>query len=292
MNNLNFKPFRSIPVFFLVLLGMFFLNQRKAFAQLKEPTVRAVDLPETPYGHGLRNRLGLGFRLNNFGFGISGIYSRAIAPFTEITFSAAVTGVRSASTQEFIYYFTGRKVVPNLYKRALGFPLMIGIEQRLFPYAISDNFRLFISADAGPAFTFTYPYFNDGNDNGYRDTFQRCIVTQQGDFCTLGFEEKVNDFFTGWGEGDWHMGFAGDLSLGVDLGSHFGGGQATFEIGYYFYYYPDGIQLMEPFKKTRYELFRQDGNTKILIDQGQQTFYKEQTYFGSPQIKFTYSWWL
>lgn len=292
MNKLNLRPLRFIPVFLLLCSALFLLNENKAVAQLTEPPVRAVDEPVTPFGQGLRNRIGVGFRLNNFGFGVSGIYSRAVAPFTEITFTAAITGIRDASSQEFIYYFTGRKVVPNRYKRGIGFPLMIGIERRLFPYAIADNFRFFISADAGPSIAFTYPYFNDENNNGYRDTFQRCLITQQGDFCNLGFDERINDFFTGWSEGDWHFGFAGDVSIGVDLGSDIGGGQATFEIGYFFYYYPDGLQLMEPFKKTGYEVIGQQNNVEIRVDRGQEAFYKKQSFFGSPQIKFTYSWWL
>lgn len=281
-----------MAAFLLIFSCLFLLNQKKSAAQLKEPSVRSVSKPETPFGHGQRSRIGVSFQLNNFGFGVSGLYSRVIAPFTELTFKASITGIRSTSSQDFIYYLTGKKVSPNRYKRAFGFPLMAGVKQRLFPHAIADNFRLFISADAGPSFAFTYPYFDDENNNGYRDTFKRCVTTQQGEFCSLGFEERINDFFTGWSHGDWHLGLAGDLSIGADIGRVGSSGQATFKIGYFFYYYPNGLQIMAPFKKTGYELFDERNNTKIYIDKGQQPFFDKQSYFGSPQIMFTYSWWL
>ncbi len=305
MNKLKLTLLRFVTVLSLSLAVLYCFNPTEANAQLKEPDVRAIDEPISPFGQGFRNRIGASFILNNFGFGMNGIYARAIGPFTEITFTAAITGIRDASAQDFVYFRTGRKVVPNKYRRALGFPLMIGIEQRVFPYAIADNFRFFVSADAGPAFAFTYPYFDDTfQDNGYRDraivlsqplppTGQRVVVDRF-------FLEETNSFFSGWGEGDWHVGFAGDISIGVDFGTDFSS-QATFEIGYFFYYYPDGLQIMEPFKKDPsigdvipgYTLIRELPNgAEVYATEGQVPFFDEQSYFGTPVIKFTYSWWL
>ncbi len=293
MNKPNFKLLRFPAALLLAFTVLFNFNLPRAAAQLEEPPVRAVDEPETPFGQGFRNRLGASFVLNNFGFGINGIYARAVGPFTEITFTAAITGISDVSAQEFIFFRTGRRVVPNKFKRALGFPLMIGIEQRIFPRSLADNFRLFISADGGAAFAFTYPYFDDENNNGYRDTFRLCRNTIAGRLCNLDFFNDVNDFFSGWGEGDWHMGFAGGLSLGVDLGSDFNS-QATFEIGYFFYYFPDGLQIMEPFRRERFIETEQGcpQGFECFVSEGQEPFFDEQNYFGSPVIKFTYSWWL
>lgn len=292
MFKLNLKLIRFISCLVLVVAFLTAVGQRKAFAQLKEPSVRAVDDPVTHYEKGFRNRLGVSFLLNNFGFGINAVYGRGVAPFTELTFTTTITAVSNASAQEFIYYFTGRKVVPNRFKRAFGFSFLVGIERRLFPYVIADNFRFFISADVGPSIAFTYPYFTDENNNGYRDTFRRCRITPRRTLCNLGFEERINGFFGGWSEGDWHFGLAGDVSLGVDLGNDIGSGQVTLEIGYFFYYYPGGLQIMEPFQRKGYYLFQERGNIKIFRDKGHLPFYEEQSYFGTPHIKFTYSWWL
>ncbi len=290
MNKLNFILPRFVPALLLCLAILFYSNPSKVHAQLKEPPVRAIDEPISPFGQGFRDRLGVSVVLNNFGFGVTGIYARAVGPFTEITFTAGITGLRDASAQEFIFYRTGRKVVPNKYKRALAFPLMAGIERRIFPYAIADNFRFFISADAGPAFAFTYPYLQDINDNGYRD--RALLVNDSGQTVTAQFTEEINDFFSGWGEGDWHLGFAGDLTIGVDLGSDFSS-QATFEIGYFFYYFPEGLQLMEPFRKTGFVQVQELPNgLDVFLTTGQEPFFDEQSYFGTPVIKFTYSWWL
>lgn len=297
MTKLNTRPLRFLSCFLFIFTMLALATPQKLFGQLKEPEVRTVDDPISPYEQGFRTRFGISGLLNNFGFGVNFIYSRAMAPFTELTLTAGITGVRDASSQKFINYFTGRKVSPNRYKRALAFPIMVGIERRIFPHKLADNFRLFVSADAGPAFTFTYPYVEESFDNGYRDTRIICqtnISTNQKACTGQRFIEKVNNFFEGWSEGNWHLGMAGNLTIGVDLGTSFEN-QITFEIGYFFFYFPDGLQLMEPYKNTGFTVIdsqTEDGVKRTLErSTGQESFFEKQSYFGSPQIKFTYSWW-
>src|SRR5690625_5704922 len=74
------------------------------------------------------------------------------------------------------------------------------------------------------------PYFRDLNDNGYREQFQD-------------YFEPVNDIFSRMGEGSWHWGTAGEVKVGVDIGSNFSR-LSSIEFGYYFYYFPNGIQIM------------------------------------------------
>jgi hypothetical protein len=251
-----------------------------AIAQIKEPEVIGKSDPKTPLSEGYHNALGFDLVLNNFGFGIGGTYGRAVAPYTEITFRTGITGIRDASEQNFQSFLTGQQIVPNKYKRAFGFPFLLGVKQRLFARQIEDNMRFFVSAAGGPALAFTYPYVSDttvpqyGEPNGFRD-FQ---VGPNGFLYPV---ERINDFFSGWGEGETKWGYSGAIKVGVDLGSKFKS-RTTIEFGYFFYYFSDGLQIMEPYKPTEYNA---DGEP---IFESRVEFFDAQKYFGSPQIKFTF----
>lgn len=248
-----------------------------AFAQLKEPEVIDISNPKTPLSEGFRNSISFDVMLNNFGFGIGGNYSRVIGPFTEITLQAGITGLRDVSEQTFQNFFTGQQIVPNKYKRGFGFPILIGLKQRLFAQEIDDNFRLFVSGAMGPAAAFVYPYVDDDDNNGFR-TFQ---ITPEGFLIPV---ESVNDFFTGWSEGDWEWGLNGELTIGVDLGSSFTS-QTTVEFGYFFYYFSQGIQMMEPYKPV----FDENGyarNPDGTIQR--EPFFDAQKYFGTPVLKVSF----
>jgi hypothetical protein len=203
-----------------------------------------------------------------------------VAPFTEVTFRTGITGIRDASEQNFQSFLTGQQIVPNKYKRGLGFPFLLGVKQRLFARHIEDNMRFFVSAAGGPALAFTYPYVSDtvvpeyGEPNGFRD-FQ---VGPNGFLYPV---ERVNDFFTGWSEGETTWGYSGAIKIGVDLGSEFDS-RTTIEFGYFFYYFSDGLQIMEPYKPTEYNA---DGEP---IFESRVEFFDAQKYFGTPQIKFTF----
>lgn len=263
----------------LILLILFMLGAvywQPLQAQLREPDVRAVDDPLTPLEAGYDNRIGGSAYVNNFGFALGGVFTQAVGPFTELTFSTGITGIRDVSEQSFQNFFTGQKIIPDKYNRALGFPFMFGVKQRLFASQLTDNFRVFIAGSGGPAMAFVYPYLNDANNNGFRD-FE---LTPFG----LQARERINDFFTGWSDGSTEWGAAGEISIGADLGSNFKQ-QSTLEIGFFFYYFDQGLQIMEPFQPEGFDL-----ETGQPV--GSEPFFDEQKFFGTPQIKFTYSgWW-
>lgn len=243
-----------------------------AQAQLQEPDVVDIPDPKTPLSEGYHNSLGFDVFVNNFGFGIGGTYGRVLGPYTELQFRTGITGIRDASEQNFQSFFTGQQIIPNKYKRAFGFPFLVGLKHRLFARHIDDNLRFFVSGAVGPAMAFTFPYVQDADDNGYR-TFRQ---TPQGFLVPI---ERVNDFFTGWKNGESKWGFNGEIKIGVDLGSSFSS-RTTIEFGYFFYYFKQGLQIMEPFKPTGYD---QDG-----FPTGRTEFFDAQKYFGTPQIKFTF----
>ncbi len=269
----------------LVLFLILGLAGSTAFAQLKEPEVVELPDPKTPTSEGFYNSLGFDVMVNNFGFGIGGTYGRMLGPYTELTFRTGITGIRDASEQNFQSFLTGQQIIPNKYKRALGFPFVLGLKRRLFARHIDDNMRFFVSGGAGPALAFTYPYVRDSDNNGFR-TF---VLTPQGYAAPF---ERVNDFFTGWKNGESHWGFNGEIKIGVDLGSSFKS-RTTIEFGYFFYYFQDGLQIMEPYKPIENDqgqpLYNQEGFPVEVDENGNRNpFFDAQKYFGTPQIKITF----
>ncbi|MDX1618167.1 MAG: hypothetical protein R3224_05240, partial [Balneolaceae bacterium] len=121
-----------------------------------------------------------------------------------------------------------------------------------------------------PALAFIYPYFKDLDGNGLRN------FLNFGGFQAL---EPVNDFFSGWKNGETKWGIAGDFKIGVDIGENFSK-LTSVEFGYMFYYFADGIQVMEPRRAVRYN---QSG-----IPTETAPFFDPQKYFGTPQISLTF----
>lgn len=268
----NFSIYKGSAVLGLMLL-LTVVFTVPVSAQLKEPEVDKIAEPKTPLSEGFHNSVGFDIFLNNFGFGLGGHYSRVLGPYTELTFRTAITGIRDVSEQTFQSFLTGQQIVPNKYKRAIGFPFILGVEQRLFARNIEDNFRFYVGGGAGPAMAFTFPYLNDVNNNGFRD-FQ----ARQGYLIP---RERVNDFFSGWKDGETRWGLSGELKIGVELGSSFGS-VTTVEFGYFFYYFKQGLQIMEPYRPTEYDA---DG---FPVEATKVPFNDAQKYFGTPQIKFSF----
>src|SRR5690625_6922218 len=102
--------------------------------------------------------------MKNFGFAVGCKYRKVVSQQTELTASLRITGLRDASEQTFTDFFWGQQVIPNKYQRAMAFPLMLGMRQRVFPGFIQENYRFFLSGSLGVAAAFSYPYFRDLNE--------------------------------------------------------------------------------------------------------------------------------
>jgi len=269
----------SRKILFFLPLFLTFLLFEDSKAQILEPPVleipRDISTLKENYGSGF----GFNFLMNNFGFGFGGEFRQVVAPQTELTASLRLTALRDASEQTFTDFFFGQQIIPNKYQRAFGFPLMLGIRQRLFADVIQEDYRFFVSAAIGPAAAFSYPYFDDINNNGFREQFAN-------------FFEPVNDVFTGWSDGEWHWGGAGEFKLGLDIGTNFARLNSV-EFGYFFYYFPNSIQIMMPNQPALRQNvppgqspFQFDQNGELILE----PFFEPQSFFGSPQITFTFGW--
>jgi hypothetical protein len=265
-------------LFFLPLFVFFFLFENTK-AQVLEPPVREIPRDISTLKEKYGSGFGFNFLMNNFGFGFGGEMRHVVAPQTELTASLRLTALRDASEQTFTDFFFGQQIIPNKYQRAFGFPLMLGIRQRLFADVIQEDYRFFVSAAIGPAAAFSYPYFDDINDNGFREQFAN-------------FFEPVNDVFTGWSDGEWHWGGAGEFKIGLDIGTNFTR-LNSIEFGYFFYYFPNNIQIMMPNQPALRQNV-QPGQSPFQFDQNGdlilEPFFEPQSFFGSPQITFTFGW--
>lgn len=234
-----------------------------------------IEPPEVPsppartaYGEGLRTGWLARVNLSDNGIAVGTELRKVLAPYTDLMINLEVGGLRDSREQVFTSYFG--QVTPNKYNRVVSAPLMVGIRQRLFASAFDDNFRLNFSVHAGPAAAFVYPYFDDKNNNGIRDS----------DTLDPSFYEMYYDVFRGWNDGDFMFGGSGRVSLGIDFGDRFRR-VTSFEFGYQFSYYGEGIQIMQPFQ---YEIIQTPEGLGLIEVPGA----SKQKFFGTPVITLSF----
>ena len=273
------KFYRTLLLTVVFLTAWGFASHTIAQTQITEPDLIMEERVSTPLNANYKSGLTFDFVVNNFGFGIGGQYRRVLAPQMEGIINLRITGLRDASEQTFTDVFFGQQIIPNKFQRAFAFPAMIGLRKRLFADDVQAQYRFFVSASAGPVAAFSYPYFNDRNNNGYREQFNDNF-------------EQINDIFTGWSEGNWHFGGAGEFKIGVDVGRNFSS-VTSIEFGYYMNYFPDGIQMMTPNQPDLRENvapgespFQEDPNNpgELLLE----PYFDAQKFFGTPQITVTF----
>ena len=268
------KKITCLSVLFALVLTI-----SDGFAQYGEPEIQRAESPKNLYDEGYKTGFGFAFNLTDFGFGAGVQLRKGLSSYTEGFLNFKIAGLRDPSEQTYIDYYWGHRTVPSKYKRVVTFPLSVGLKRRVFASQISDNFRVHAGTSFGPSLAVTTPYFKDYNQNGYKETGIE------------GWPEPIQDIFQGWKRAEWEFGWTGDLVLGVDFGDNFAKLQ-TFQFGYNFYYYPDGIQIMEPFKPGRNE----DGS---FIDLDLDGFpdpdsfvdsYDKMHFLGSAQVTFIFGW--
>ncbi|MEX0686306.1 MAG: hypothetical protein WD267_00290 [Balneolales bacterium] len=242
---------KSILTLYLTLLFASGIAASNVNAQERiEPDVIPIDSPKTYSDVDFNNGIGFGVQLHNYGAGLGAQYRRVLGPMTEGIFEFHLSTLKDETEQTFSWY--GQQIIPNKYNRILNAPILFGVKHRIFPRSLNDNFRVYLQGVVGPTVAFVYPYFND-TGIGYRQPNQ-----------------FPNDIFQGWGDGYFTWGTAGHLSLGVDFGDNFSKIQSV-NFGYYFHYFEEGIQIMEP-------------NTPVAGETGSDP----QSYFGSPKISFVF----
>lgn len=259
-----------------LLLAALLLTSSSAFAQFGEPPVEKKIEPRTLFEEGYKTGFGINLSLNDFGFGLGGQFRKGLNPYTEGLLTLKMMGLKDPTEQTFINYQFGFRTIPNKYRRAISIPMYLGLKKRFFAREISDDFRVFGALSGGPVFAISYAYFNDLNDNGFREN----------DTFTYGFQERTYDLFNGFKESDTHWGVGGEIQLGIDFGDNFAN-LSSMQFGYTFNYFDQGIQILEPNKPVIINgevQFQENGfvQTEPAND--------PRKYFGSAQISFVFGW--
>jgi hypothetical protein len=263
-------------LFLLGLAGFIFLSTANVFAQFGEPEVRKKEVPKNLYDEGYKSGFGFVFGANDFGFGVGGQFRKVLNRYSEAHLTFKINGIKDPREQTYIDYFFGTKTVPDKYQRVISFPVSLGLKQRFLAEEISDNFRLFGSISGGPVFAYAYPYFDDANNNGFRENDSQLYTSF----------ERPNDVFTGLKDGDWHLGLNGSIEIGMDFSGNFANLQ-SFQFGYNFFYFNDGLQILEPTKPLK----DQNGFPRYEGLQLQTTTsYDPKKYYGSAQLTFIFGW--
>lgn len=282
------KKLIFFTLFFTLLAG-----GTSIYAQFGEPEVLEKDKPRNLYDEGYRTGFGFNISLNDFGVGAGGQFRLGLDSYTEAIVSLKMMALKDPTEQTYIDYYFGFRTIPEKYKRVFTIPLYIGLKKRFFAEDISDNFRVFSSLSAGPAYAFSYPYFNDLNDNGFRENNVNIYR----------FAEEINDIFSGWKQGDSHWGFGGEFVIGIDFGEKFKN-LSTVQFGYTMNYFGKGIQVLEPCAPNLNRINQapinpcgfSDSTVPVTLSNGQigqaplEHANDPRKYFGSAQISFIFGW--
>ncbi len=231
---------RFIPGLITALILLVSVND--AHPQSIEPDILPAEQPRNPLQSDIRNGAMFSLMVTNYGFGVGGQYRRVLSPMTEGVVELQITALKDSREQTF-FTFWGQQIVPGKYNRALSFPLMAGVRQRFFANYIDDSLRLYLQVMGGPAMTFVYPYFEDVP---FIEEFFPNAIGHDGLPLGVRFSDRqLNDVFQGWGDGSIEWGYAGKIALNIDFSRTFRN-LTTLEFGVQMFYYPQGIQMMEP----------------------------------------------
>lgn len=104
------------------------------------------------------NALGLDLMIGNSGFGAGVFYRQAITGTLSWTLSWSVSEAKAANEVDYVDPFTGQKFVPGKINQLFVFPLMAGLQYRLFKDQLTNSFRPYVFAGAGPNAVLASPY--------------------------------------------------------------------------------------------------------------------------------------
>jgi hypothetical protein len=157
-------------------------------------TVASGDNEQGP----LRNAWGIDILISNGGFGMGAFYRRE---FNDEWFGFASLSVSESKDDREVeqYDWRGQQYVPGKLNRFLVIPLMFGVQHRLFKEEITDNFRPYVNAGAGPTMIYVAPFTR---------------VTYQNE--TPQYEQV--EYFNAIGKGSPHYTVGGFIGFGANFG--------------------------------------------------------------------------
>jgi len=149
-----------------------------------------------------RNAWGLDILVSNDGFGLGTFYRRE---FTEDLFGFGMFSISESKDdrefEQYNPYYPSQSVIPGKLQRFLVMPLTFGVQYRLFREDITDNFRPFVNAGAGPTMIFSAPFADVT-----KDASGKINATQI-------------EFFKSLGKGQAHYTASAFIGIGANFGT-------------------------------------------------------------------------
>lgn len=100
---------------------------------------------------------GVDILLSNNGFGLAGFYRHEYSRYVSGTMTFGIAESKDDNEVEY-YDYWGQSFVPGKINRFLMMPLLFGVQYRLFADDITDSFRPYVNAGAGPTVVLAAPY--------------------------------------------------------------------------------------------------------------------------------------
>jgi hypothetical protein len=187
-------------LFFSVSAAQAFGENRPSLAFTVPSSDSSVSPPAIPETEDFRNAWGVDILISNGGFGLGAFYRRE---FSEEWFGFASLSVSESKDDREVEQYnliTGQSYIPGKLNRFLVLPLTFGIQHRLFKEEITDNFRPYVNAGAGPTMIYVAPFTD--------------ITTTP----TGTVEYSQVEFFKGIGRGQPHYTLGGFIGFGANFG--------------------------------------------------------------------------
>ena len=147
-----------------------------------------------------RNVWGLDILISNDGFGLGTFYRREFSENLHGFISFSISESKDDREVDRYDPYTQVTFVPGKLNRFLVFPLMFGIQQRMFKDDITETFRPYVNAAAGPTMIFAAP-------------FVEFVPTP------TGVQTQQIEFFKSLGKGQPHYTAAGYIGFGANFGT-------------------------------------------------------------------------
>ena len=215
------------PVLLMQRLATFLLAFGLVGAATAQPIPEPVPEPEPEGPAHFGTGIGASLLLTNYGFGLGAVYRGSVGETTSLVGELSIGSGKDEREQEFFVGFFGDTVVPFKRSYFLMAPLHVGVEQRLFRASVEDSFRPFVQVLGGPALGFQWPYFEDENGNGTRES-----------------DERKYGALAGIGDGDFRLGVGGTFALGAYFGESRRATQGI-RVGYIGSYFFEAVELLE-----------------------------------------------
>jgi hypothetical protein len=132
-----------------------FAQQTDSTIVFESPNQRSID----PIQKDLYDAWGVDILLSNNGFGLAGFYRRKFDRDLSGTVTFGIAESQDDNQVDYVDYW-GQTYSPGKINRFLVLPLMAGIQYRLFADDITDSFRPYVNAGAGPTMILVHPYQN------------------------------------------------------------------------------------------------------------------------------------